>query len=115
MHMLRYAEMLQDSQKEARDRERDALDHSISLMERADSGESDPADVANAIVFTGKLWSILVEDLAAPGNGLPRELRAQLVSIGIWILRELESIRNEPERRFGDVIQTSRAIRDGLL
>jgi flagellar protein FlaF len=115
MHKLRYAELLEDDQKDARERERIAFDRSISLMELAASEGATPTDAANAIVFTNKLWAVLIEDLAAPDNGLPRELRAQIVSIGIWILRELEGIRTEPSRGFDDVVQVSRAIRDGLL
>lgn len=114
MQNLRYAEMAQDDQREARERERIALERSITLMEHAADGGSS-ADAANAIVFTTKLWTVLIEDLSAPDNGLPRELRAQIVSIGIWILRELESVRSDETRGFDDVIMVSRAIRDGLL
>ena len=115
MQNLQYAEMLQESSGEARERERVALDRSISMMELANKPHSTPADVAGAVVFTNKLWTVLIEDLAAPDNGLPRELRAQLVSIGIWILKELERIRNNEQASFGDLIEVSRAIRKGLL
>ncbi|MBN9267041.1 MAG: flagellar biosynthesis regulator FlhF, partial [Hyphomicrobium sp.] len=47
-------------------------------------------------------------------NGLPKALKAQLVSIGIWILRELESARTDDAKGFEDVIVVSKAIRDGL-
>jgi flagellar protein FlaF len=107
--------MLQDSSGEARERERVALDRSIAMMEFAATREATPADIASAIVFTNKLWTVLIEDLAAPDNGLPRELRAQIVSIGIWILRELERIRGDDKANFGDLIEVSRAIRKGLL
>ncbi len=115
MQNLRYAEMLQDSSDEARERERVALDRSIAMMERAASAEATPADIAGAILFTNKLWTVLIEDLATPDNGLPRELRAQIVSIGIWILRDLERVRNEDNASFVDLLEVSRAIRKGLL
>jgi flagellar biosynthesis activator protein FlaF len=115
MANLHYTEMLQDDQKDARERERVALNRSISMMERAALPDTSPAERANAIVFTTKLWTVLIEDLAAPDNGLPRELRAQIVSIGIWILRELEKVRSEESQQFSDVIEVSKAIRDGLL
>ncbi|MGD9713711.1 MAG: flagellar biosynthesis regulator FlaF [Thermomicrobiales bacterium] len=115
MQTLRYSEMLEDDQKQARERERIALDRSIELMDLASQDSASPADVASAIVFTNKLWAVLIEDLAAPENGLPAELRAQLVSIGIWVMREMENIRNSEQKDFADVIQVSRAIRDGLL
>lgn len=115
MQNLRYAEMLQDSAGEARERERVALDRSIMMMELATSADATPADIAGAILFTTKLWTVLIEDLAAPDNGLPRELRAQLVSIGIWILKELERVRNGDAASFDDLIEVSRAIQKGLL
>lgn len=115
MHKLQYAEISNDDQKEARERERMALDQSIELMLLADGEGAVSTDVAKALVFTNKLWALLVHDLADPGNGLPKELRAQIVSIGIWIIRELESIRSGRSKSFADVITVSRAIRDGLL
>lgn len=114
MHKRRYDEIREDDPKTAREQERMALDWSIQLMQRIDHPGATPADAARAIVFTTKLWAVLIEDLMAPGNALPRELRAQIVSIGIWILRELEHIRDSPGRRFDDVIDVSRAIQKGL-
>lgn len=115
MARAQYAEIQADDQKEARDRERIALSRSIDLMEIAAMESASSTDIAMAITFSRKLWTVLVEDLAAPANGLPKELRAQLISIGIWVLRELESIRAEPGKGFGDAIAVSKAIRDGLL
>ncbi len=115
MQKLQYAEMLQDDSREARDRERLAIDRSIALMELASANIESSTDVAKAITFTNKLWAVLIEDLANPGNGLPKSLRAQIVSIGIWILKEIEAIRTGERQSFDDVIQVSKAIREGLL
>jgi flagellar protein FlaF len=110
-----YAEMLEDDPGEARERERLALDRSIALMELAAAADANAAAVARAVAFASKLWTVLIEDLAAPSNGLPKELRAQIVSIGLFILRELESIRAGRSRSLADVIAVSKAIREGLL
>lgn len=115
MHRLEYAEVFEDDQVVARERERIALDQSIAMMERAQSAHSAPIDRTKAVYFTNKLWTILIEDLANPDNGLAKELRAQIISIGIWILRELESISNDRSRPFTDVIEVSKAIRNGIL
>ncbi len=115
MQNLQYAEMLEDDCIEARERERMAFDRSIRLLELAASPGASPTDVARAIAFTNKLWTVLIEDLASPSNGLPKELRAKIVSIGIWIVREIEKIRSSEQQSFTDVIQVSKAIRDGLL
>lgn len=115
MQRLQYAELLDDDQNLARERERIALDQSILLMEAADADTADPVQRNRAFQFTNKLWMILVEDLATPDNGLPKELRAQIISIGIWILRELDDIWQDGNKRFTDVIAVSKAIRDGIL
>lgn len=115
MYHASYAEALEDDQGEARGREREALERSIGLMEIASQPGATSADRAAAIVFTSKLWGVFLADLAAPGNGLPKPLRAQIISIGIWVMRELERIRDEPGNGFADVVAVSKAIRDGLL
>jgi flagellar protein FlaF len=107
--------MLEDGASEARERERLALDRSIALMEQAMAPGAGPQDVATAIVFANRLWAVLIEDLATPTNGLPKSLRAQIVSIGIWIMREVEGIRSGEKSSFSDAIEVSKAIRDGLL
>ncbi|MGE0233170.1 MAG: flagellar biosynthesis regulator FlaF [Hyphomicrobiaceae bacterium] len=110
-----YAEFQQDDQTEAREHERLAIDHSIVLMECAEGEARTPADVANAILFASRLWTVLIEDLASPENGLPNDIRAQIISIGIWILREIEGIRSGQNRSFADIIMVSKAIKEGLL
>lgn len=114
MYSRQYAEALEDDQAEARNRERAALDHSIMLMERAHASHGTAVDTTKAVYFTSKLWAVLVEDLADPNNALPQDLKAQIISIGIWILKELERIREGNVVDFEDLIIVSRSIRDGL-
>jgi flagellar protein FlaF len=49
---------------------------------------SGPAERAIALHKTHRLWALLIDDLARPGNGLPAELRGKLVSLGLWAQRE---------------------------
>ena len=114
MQRIQYGDLLENDQQEARARERVALDQSILLMEQAGATGAPLAATAEAIAFSSKLWTLLVEDLANTENALPKELKAQLVSIGIWILRELEAARTDESKGFADVIAVSKAIRDGL-
>lgn len=114
MYSRQYAEALEDSQDDARERERSAIDHSIFLMERAEDEGASQGSRAKAIFFTGQLWAVLVEDLADPGNALPKDLRAQIISIGIWIIKELERLRNGDVESFADIVAVSKSIRDGI-
>ena len=49
-----------------------------------------------------------------PGTGLPQDTRAQLISIGIWVLREADHIRQGRSASFGSLIDVNTMIRDGL-
>ena len=66
------------------------------------------------MLFVRRLWGYLIEDLAKPENDLPQSLRAELISIGLWIMREAEQIRLETSSNFKGIIEVSTAIRDGL-
>jgi flagellar protein FlaF len=72
--------------REANPREAEirAFAHVNALLAGAGSR---PARVA-ALHTNHKLWSILLTDLATPGNALPRELKGRLASLAIWAQRE---------------------------
>ena len=114
MYSRQYEETLEDDQAEQRNRERAAIDHSIMLLEQARDTCGGAVDVSKAVFFTSKLWAVLVEDLADPENALPQDLKAQIISIGIWILKELERLRSGETNSFDDLIIVSRSIRDGM-
>ena len=38
-----------------------------------------------ALDWNRRLWSALGTDCATPGNELPKTLRAQIISIGLWV------------------------------
>ncbi len=114
MQKFLYSEILEDGQSEARAREREALDYSIELLEKAQEKGGKSVEAVEALFFTNKLWAVLLEDLASPENDLPRELRAQIISIGIFIMREVERHRKEKGGDFSAIIDVSKAIREGV-
>jgi flagellar protein FlaF len=109
-----YAEVQDDAGDIARDREREAIDRSIALLEKARAAGPQSRDAVDALHYLDRLWSLLLEDLANAENQLPRELRASLISIGLWILREIESIRTQRSSNFGGLIDISQMISNGL-
>ena len=114
MIMLRDAEIEEDSPTDARDRERQLLDRSIELLAKAaDEGKNSFTRI-EAVHFTIRLWSMLLEDLASTDNALPKELRANLISIGIWILREANAIRQGESENFSGILEITKIIRDGV-
>jgi len=114
MIMLRYAEIEEDSPADARDRERQLLDQSIELLTKAEAEGPKSFARVDAVHYTIRLWSALLEDLASSENALPKELRANLISIGIWILRESDKVRKGGSDNIAGILEISKIIRDGL-
>jgi flagellar protein FlaF len=114
MYQFQYAEILDETPQSARDRERQAFSHAIELLRRADEAGPRSREAIDAIVFLRRLWVYLIEDLNKPENDLTPTLRADLISIGLWVLREAEEIRLEKSGNFNGLIEVCSAIRDGL-
>ena len=114
MYQFPYAEVLDDAPKAARERERKALEHCIALLRTAQERGIRSPEAVEALIFLRKLWSALIEDLANSENDLPQALRADLISIGLWVMREAENIRLEKSESFGDLIEVCESICEGL-
>lgn len=114
MYHFSYGEIINDGASSSRDRERLALDRSIELLQEADQQGGESKAVLEALLYVQRLWSLLLEDLAKPGNDLPEKLRADLISIGFWILRESDITRDDKARSIKSLIDISCIIRDGL-
>ena len=115
MYQFSYAEVLDETPQGARQRERQAIEHSIELLQAAETAGPQSREAVDALLFVRKLWVILVEDLAKAENDLPQKLRAELISIGLWVMGEAEQIRLEKSTNFKGIIEVSQTIRDGLV
>lgn len=60
-----------------------------------------------------QIWSAFVADCGATGNGLPVPLRAQIISLGLWVDRFTSDViaGREP---VSELIALNRTIMDGL-
>jgi flagellar protein FlaF len=114
MYKFYYNEVLDESPKQAREQERTALERSIALLQDAEAKGVQTREAVEAIFFVRKLWGIFIEDLAKPENGLPPKLRADLVSVGLWVMRETEEIRQGRSKNFKGLIDVSMIISEGL-
>ena len=114
MYQFSYADIQTDSVADAKDRERQLLSRSIDLLTAAAAAGSDSMEAIEALHFTNRVWTTFVEDLGSSDNALPKELRANLISIGLWLLREAEEIRQGRTNNFEGLIEVSQIIRDGI-
>ena len=114
MYQLSYAEVLEDDQTAARRVEVHALDQAIALLGKAAATSRLSREGIEALHFTRQLWMTFIQALASSENALPTELRANLISIGIWVLREAEAIRLEASSNYAGIADICAMVRDGL-
>ncbi len=114
MHAFSYTEVVEDSAANAREREGRALDFSIDLLRKAEEKGAGSVELAEALYFATRLWSTFIEDLGGDENGLSKQLRAALISVGISLLKEAERIRLGSSTSFRQMIEISSIIREGL-
>ena len=114
MYQFSYAETIKDDAHDARYREKQAFDHAIALLQTAEAHGLDSAEASQALFFLDEFWSILMEDLAHAESDLPETLRASLISIGLWVLKQTTEIRAGGVQSFAGLIEINEIIRDGL-
>lgn len=114
MYQFSYADIQNDSVADAKDRERQLLSRSIDMLVAARDRGTRSLQAVEAIHFMNRVWTSFVEDLGSEDNALPTELRANLISIGLWLLREAEAIRQGESDNFDGLIEVSQIIRDGI-
>ncbi|PWB82604.1 MAG: flagellar biosynthesis regulator FlhF [Methylocystaceae bacterium] len=114
MYRQYYAQVVEDSPGAARMRERELLERAIRLLAVAKIKGARSRESFEATSNLRQLWTIFIEDLGSEGNALPETLRASLISIGLWILREIDSIDSGGSDNFDGLIEINQMIADGL-
>lgn len=56
-----------------------------ALMEAAQLDESQVSARVDALDWNRRMWSVLGSECASPENQLPDALRAQIISLSIWV------------------------------
>jgi flagellar protein FlaF len=84
-----------------------------ALMEAAKLPADRVDGRVQALDWNRRLWSTLATDCSMPDNQLPAPLRAQIISISLWVGRHTSAvIRGEEE--FEPLIDINRIIMQGL-
>ena len=109
-----YETVVDDSSSEARGRERQALSIGIDRLERLQQGILTSEDRIESLLYVRRLWAIFIEDLSHPDNGLPDQLRADIISIGLWVVKEADRLREAKSNDVEQLIEVNAMIRDVL-
>ena len=66
-----------------------------------------------ALDWNRRMWSVLAADCSVDGNGLPEMVRANIISLSIWVNKHTSMVmRNQEE--IGPLIEINRIIMQGL-
>lgn len=114
MHQFAYTEILEESGSEARRKERDAFDRVNMMLRAAQRSKPGSVQCVEAVFRLRQLWTVLTDDLASIDNGLPDALKASLISIGIWMMKQADEISQGNHDGFDTIIAINTMIRDGL-
>ena len=109
-----YETVVDDSSSEARGRERQALSIGIDRLKRLQQGFLSNEDQVESLLYVRRLWAVFIEDLSHPDNGLPDKLRADIISIGLWIVKEADRVREAKSNDVMQLIEVNAMIRDAL-
>ena len=90
-----------------------ALMKAQTRIAEAGSRPTAMAEVMDALNWNNQVWDTFVEDVGTEGNMLPRELRAAIVSLGIWVSRETGLVTSG-EGDIAALISVNKAIMRGL-
>ncbi|NKC51173.1 flagellar biosynthesis regulator FlaF [Ochrobactrum cytisi] len=114
MYQMRYEDVMNDDMASAKERERALFDRSIAMLEAAKANGNGSREAIDATYFTTKLWTTIIDDLGSEENVLPKELKAAIISVGIFVLKEIERIRRGESNDYATLIEITQSIRDGL-
>mgnify|MGYP001363730263 FL=1 len=83
------------------------------LIDAAGLPETEVGRRAEALAANRRLWSLLASDCAADGNALPQGLRAQIISLSIFVDRHSSAVMRSGAT-LDVLIDINRTIMQGL-
>jgi flagellar biosynthesis activator protein FlaF len=84
-----------------------------ALMEAAEAPDTDFAARIEALDWNRRLWSALASDCASDENRLTPPLRAQIISLSLWVNRHSSAVMARKES-FQPLIDVNRTVMQGL-
>ncbi|MFD1695830.1 flagellar biosynthesis regulator FlaF [Roseibium aestuarii] len=114
MYSHSYAETMDEICLDERTNEAEAVELVLAMLMRAEARGTQSREAVEALFNLRRLWAYFLESLGDNANELPKELRANLISIGIWVLQEAERVRQGEVTSFAALIEINTIIRDSL-
>jgi flagellar protein FlaF len=115
MYHRTYMQAAEDSHVSGRRRERELLERAVKKLAVAKRRGPGSVGSFEATGFLRQLWGAFMLDLASDENLLSPQLRASLISIGVWVHREADLIDRGNSQNFDGLIEINQIIADGLI
>lgn len=90
-----------------------AFGQATAGLVRLQEGESSVAERIQAIDGNRRLWNMLSADCSLPENQLPLPLRAQIISLALWVARYSSSVLRDGAD-VEPLIDINRTMMEGL-
>ncbi|MGZ3306612.1 MAG: flagellar biosynthesis regulator FlaF [Asticcacaulis sp.] len=84
-----------------------------ALLEAEKMDRSMIRERMEALDWNRRLWSVLAADCSVDGNGLPDIVRANIISLSIWVNKHTSLVMRASEE-IGPLIEINRIIMQGL-
>ncbi len=84
-----------------------------ALLEAEQAPDDDIKTRIDAIDWNRRLWTALASDCASPENVLPPAVRAQIISLSIWVGKHSSAVMRR-EEEIGPLVDINRIIMQGL-
>lgn len=84
-----------------------------ALLDAADMPEDAIVPRMDALDWNRRMWSALASDCSAPDNALAPPLRAQIISLSLWVSRHTSAVMRR-EEEIEPLIDINRIIMQGL-
>lgn len=97
-----------------RSNERDIIALVTRRLKAAAATQEDQILVSRSISDNLTLWSVLVSDVMMPENGLPEDLKAQIASVGMAVIRECRKLNSGQPVNLQALITINESIIEGL-
>jgi flagellar biosynthesis activator protein FlaF len=114
MYEFAYNDVIEDSHQTLRARERAAMDRVIGMLRSAQEKGPQSRELIDALFYLRRLWAIFIDDLNDPNNELPTQLRAGIISIGVWMMKQIDRVRGGLTDDLTPMIEINELIRNGL-
>ncbi len=80
------------------------------------AAEADPTDIAtriDALDWNRRVWSALATSCSDPDNALPQPVRAQIISLSLWVSRHTSAVMRR-EEEIEPLVEINRILMQGL-